>query len=73
MTEDTAPDGVKAGWHIWLVGIIGVLWNGFGCFDYVMTVTRNKAYLASYPQEVLDYWFAMPWWTFGVWAVGVFG
>ncbi|MBA3067283.1 MAG: hypothetical protein FP825_02235 [Hyphomonas sp.] len=73
MTEQTSPDGVKAGWHIWLVGIIGVLWNGFGCVDFTMTVTKNEAYLAGYPQEMLDYWFAMPWWVFGVWAVGVFG
>ncbi|MFN3912834.1 hypothetical protein [Hyphomonas sp.] len=73
MTEDTAPEGVKPGWHIWLAGGLGLLWNGFGCFDYIMTVTRNAAYLEPYPKEMLDYWFAMPWWMFGLWAVGVFG
>lgn len=73
MTEQAAPEGVKAGWHIWLVGIIGILWNGFGCFDFTMTVTKNAAYLEPYPKEMLDYWFSMPWWMFGIWAVGVFG
>ena len=73
MTVDTAPDGVKAGWHLWLVGIIALLWNGYGCFDYIMTVTKNEAYLKDYPPEMLAYWFAMPWWMFGIWAVGVFG
>lgn len=73
MTEDSTPMNANAGWHIWLVGILGVLWNGFGCFDYIMTVSRNEAYLADYPKEMLDYWFAMPWWMFGIWAVGVFG
>lgn len=73
MTDDTAPADVKPGWHIWLVGILGVLWNGFGCYDYIMTVSKNEGYLAGYPKEMLDYWFAMPWWMFGIWAVGVFG
>ena len=73
MTEETSPQGVNPGWHLWLVGGIGILWNGFGCFDYIMTVTKNKAYLSGYPQEMLDYWFSMPWWMFGIWAVGVFG
>jgi hypothetical protein len=73
MTDNTTPGSVQAGWHIWLVGILGVLWNGFGCFDYIMTVSHNEAYLADYPKEMLDYWFSMPWWMFGIWAVGVFG
>lgn len=73
MTEDTSVITPRAGWHLWAVGIFGVLWNGFGCFDFTMTVTRNEAYLASYPQEMLAYWFAMPWWVFALWAVGVFG
>lgn len=73
MTEETAPEGVKAGWHLWLVGVVGVLWNGFGCFDFTMTATRNAAYLEPYPKEMVEYWFAMPWWMWAIWAVGVFG
>lgn len=70
---DTTTDGAKAGWHLWLVGIVGSLWNAFGCFDFTMTATRNEAYLKPYPPELLEYWFNMPWWTWGIWAVGVFG
>lgn len=73
MTENAELVGVKAGWHIWPVGIIGVLWNGFGCFDFIMTTTRNQAYMAQFPQEMQTYWYSMPWWMFGIWAVGVFG
>ncbi|AXE63897.1 hypothetical protein HPO_06172 [Hyphomonas polymorpha PS728] len=73
MTEDTSVIAPKAGWHIWLVGILALFWNAFGCFDFVMTATRNEAYLKPYPQEMLDYWFAMPWWVWAVWALGVFG
>lgn len=73
MSEETAPQGVKAGWHLWLVGVLGVLWNGFGCFDFTMTATRNAAYLEPYPKEMIDYWFAMSWWIWVIWAIGVFG
>jgi len=73
MSDETAPEGVKPGWHLWLVGALGVLWNGYGCFDFTMTVTRNEAYLKPYPPDLLAYWFAMPWWVWAIWAVGVFG
>lgn len=73
MTEQSAPIGAKAGWHIWPVGIFGVLWNGFACFDYIMTTTRNPAYMSQFPQEMQAYWYSMPWWMFGISAVGVFG
>jgi hypothetical protein len=56
-----------------VVGGLSLLWNAFGCFDFTMTATRNAAYLKPYPQEMLDYWFAMPAWMWIVWAIGVFG
>jgi hypothetical protein len=33
--------------HLWIVGILALLWNAFGCYDYLMTKTRNMDYLAS--------------------------
>jgi hypothetical protein len=33
--------------HLWIVGILSLLWNSMGCFDYVMTRMRNTDYLAS--------------------------
>ena len=42
-------------------------------FRFHVTATRNEAYLKPYPQEMLDYWFAMPAWMWIIWAVGVFG
>lgn len=73
MTEDTSVIKPRSSWHLWVVGILSLFWNAFGCFDYTMTVTRNEGYLEPYPKEVLDYWFAMPWWMFALWAIGVFG
>ncbi|MBY9067399.1 hypothetical protein K1X12_10840 [Hyphomonas sp. WL0036] len=73
MTEDTSVIAPRTGWHLWLVGILAILWNGFGCVDFTMTITRNEAYLKPYPPELIDYFFTMPWWTWALWAVGVFG
>jgi hypothetical protein len=70
---DTTDHGAKAGWHLWLVGGLGVLWNGFGCFDFTMTATRNEAYLAQFPEEMIDYILALPWWVWALWVLGVFG
>src|SRR6476619_6616391 len=33
--------------HLWIVGVLSLLWNCFGCFDYLMTRMRNTEYLAS--------------------------
>ncbi|KDA02238.1 hypothetical protein [Hyphomonas oceanitis] len=73
MSEYKEPASVKTPWHLWLVGGLSVFWNGFGCVDYIMTATRNAAYLKPYPQEMLDYWLNMPTWMWAAWAVGVFG
>ncbi len=72
MTE-SANDNVRTPWHLWLVGALSLLWNGFGSFDFTMTATRNEAYLKPYPQEMLDYWLHMPAWVWIIWAIGVFG
>ena len=33
--------------HLWIVGILSLLWNCFGAYDYLMTRMRNMDYLAS--------------------------
>ena len=27
--------------HLWIVGILALLWNCFGCYDYLMTAMRQ--------------------------------
>ena len=73
MTDEGNATQIHPGWHLWVVGIIGVLWNGFGCFAFTMTATRNEGYLSGFPEEMVAYWTPMPWWLFAVWAIGVFG
>ncbi len=65
----------KAPWHLWAVGIFGLLWNGYGCYDYFMTTTGGEEYLRSLGlgEEFVQYYAAMPAWMTSVWATGVWG
>lgn len=66
---------VKAPWHIWLIGVIALLFNSIGVFDFVMSMAQGAEYQASAgmtPDQIAHYQ-AMPSWMIVVWAVGVFG
>lgn len=66
---------VKTPWHVWLVGVVGILWNAFGCWDYTMTQLKGEEHLRSFgmTDAQIAYFDAMPAWTHGVWAIGVWG
>lgn len=63
----------KAPWHLWLVGILALLWNAVGAFDYVMTETRNEAYMGQFSPEQLEYFYGFPGWVVAFWAIAVWG
>lgn len=63
----------KTPWHISVVGIIALLWNGMGALDYVMTQTRNEAYMAAFTEEQLAFFYGFPAWTVAAWAIAVWG
>ena len=70
----------KTPWHLWVVGIVTLLWNAIGAWDYVMTQMRNEAYLASTMEpagvsvsEAIAYFEAWPAWADAGWALGVWG
>ena len=63
----------KAPAMFWIVAIGSLLWNSFGAYDYTMTNTRNAAYLANFPPEMMHMIDAFPLWTMAAWACGVWG
>jgi len=70
-----APPLVKTPWHIWLIGVIAVLFNFIGVFDFVMSMAKGAEYQARAgmtPDQIAHYQ-QMPSWMMVVWAVGVFG
>lgn len=62
-------------WHLWVVGVIALLWNGYGGYDYLMTMTQGESYMASmgYTAEQITYYAGMPSWMAADWAFGVWG
>ena len=70
--------GAKAPLHLWIVGILSLLWNGFGCYDYFMTKTKGAEYVASMmpgvdAEAVMAYLNSIPLWGTALWALGVWG
>jgi hypothetical protein len=59
--------------HLWIVGILALLWNAFGCYDYLMTMTGDAAYLSQFTADQIAYWESLPSWTAAFWALGVWG
>jgi hypothetical protein len=59
--------------HLWIVGALATIWNGFGCFDYLMTQTRNQQYLAGFTDPQRIYFDSFPLWMESAWAFGVWG
>jgi hypothetical protein len=59
--------------HLWIVGILALIWSALGCFDYLMTVTANETYLAKMPADQIAYMDSLPKWLTAMWAIGVWG
>jgi len=72
---DEAQAG-KAPMHLWIVGVLALLWNGFGCYDYLMTRMRNLDYFRSMapdvdPEAMLAWVDAFPIYAQFGWGLGV--
>jgi len=62
--------------HLWIVGGLATLWNGFGCFDYFMTRTRGVDYIESMMPAIdgdamMAYINSFPIWAAFGWGLGV--
>ena len=63
----------RAPTHLWIVGVLATLWNAFGAYDYIMTQTRNEAYLANFSAEARAYFESFPALMEAAWACGIWG
>ena len=64
--------------HLWIVGVLALLWNLVGVTDYVMMRTRNADYFRAVMPDLkladaLGYMDAMPLLASAGWALGVWG
>jgi hypothetical protein len=59
--------------HLWIVGIVSLLWNFMGIFDYLMTKFQAEFYMGQFTPEQLAYFTSFPAWFTVFWALGVWG
>ena len=69
--QDTKAQGSP--WHLWVIGITALLWNAMGAMDFVMTQTKNEAYMSGFTPEQLAFFYNIPAWVVSAWAIGVWG
>ena len=58
---------------LWIIGVIALLWNAVGAFDYLMTQTENESYMAQFTPEQLEFFYGLPWPIVSTWAIAVWG
>lgn len=65
----------KAPIHLWVVGLLSLLWNAMGCTDYYMLRTRNIEWISQTPdidpQAMLAWVDSLPIWAQLGWGLGV--
>jgi hypothetical protein len=59
--------------HLWIVGVLALLWNAVGAFDYTATQTKMESYMSQFTPEQLEYFYAFPAWMDAAWAIAVWG
>jgi hypothetical protein len=59
-------------WHLWLVGVIALLFNAIGAFDFVMSMLQGEAYQAGagLKPDQIAYYQGMPLWMTIIWGIG---
>ena len=73
MSNSAAGAATRTPRHLWVVGVVTLLWNCVGALDYVMTQTKNEAYMKGFTPAQLDYFYGFPAWVVGAWAIAVWG
>ena len=62
---------MRAPWHLWLIGIVSLIWNGFAAADYDMTQIQFEPYMSQFTDEQRAYFLSFPSWVQGSWALAV--
>ena len=62
---------MKTPLHLWIVGILSLLWNAGGAYDYLMSQLETESYLAMLTEAQRAFLANTPLWFEAAWAVGV--
>jgi hypothetical protein len=59
--------------HLWIVGILYLLWSAMGVMDFIMTHTNNQAWLKDFPEELIAFYQGFPIWVDVIWGISISG
>lgn len=62
----------KTPWHLWVIGIVSLLWNSAGAASYSMTELGMLEGM-DIPPDQLEFLANFPAWAVATWALGVWG
>ena len=72
---DAGSDRHQVPWHLWAAGLVSLLWNAFGAYDYVMSKLSPQSYFhdMGLSDASVAYMMSFPAWLTAFWALGVWG
>ena len=73
MSEAQRTKTPRRPWHLWLVGLVGVLWSSMGVVSFMLTQMNVEAVMSRFPPQQREYFESFPLWAVAFWAIGVFG
>lgn len=57
--------------HLWIVGVLSLLWNSYAAYDYLATQFRLESRMGQFEPELLEYFYGIPSWAIAGWATAV--
>jgi hypothetical protein len=57
----------------WVIAILGLLWNGFGAYLYMISKLDPETAMQGATPEMRDYVASMPLWAHVGWSLGIWG
>ena len=73
MPDDQTAQRSVTPWYLWLVGGLGILWNGFGTVLWGGTSFMPDTFLEGLPAAHREYVGGLPIWSTLTWGLGVLG
>jgi hypothetical protein len=70
-TKQTA----RTPWHLWVVGVLALVYNAAACYSHVQTLRQDASYFAGtgVTPELAAYFAALPYWYIVMWTIGAWG
>ncbi len=73
MIEYAFRDRSPTPWHLWVVGVLALLWSAGGALDYTATQLQLEPYMGQFNEAQLAYFYGFPAWAVAAWACAVWG